>query len=269
MTLFGSPAILALPAGFHTMTTKIWSLFQYPPKPELAAAASLPLLLAHHRPAARAGGRARPARLHGGRAARAAPPRLVRLGRWRWPALALCLAVLCLPVFLPYGALLNAAFSRIPSQPLTLDDLHAAQLQLRVLRAVRHPARHEEHVPAGRDGRHLRHAAGAGDRLSHRARGRARPPRAGLPRHGADRHSRHRAGRRPVPRLHARADRALRHAVDPAARLPHDRAAGRLPAAAVGLPLAVARAGGGRAASSAPRGCARCATSPRRCSAPA
>src|SRR5258707_2377000 len=44
MTLFGSPAILALPAGFHTMTTKIWSLFQYPPKLELAAAASLPLL---------------------------------------------------------------------------------------------------------------------------------------------------------------------------------------------------------------------------------
>ena len=36
MTLFGSPAILALPAGFHTMTTKIWSLFQYPPKLELA-----------------------------------------------------------------------------------------------------------------------------------------------------------------------------------------------------------------------------------------
>src|SRR5262249_30043281 len=45
MTLFGSPAILALPAGFHTMTTKIWSLFQYPPKPELAAAAPLPLLV--------------------------------------------------------------------------------------------------------------------------------------------------------------------------------------------------------------------------------
>jgi iron(III) transport system permease protein len=39
MTLFGSPAILAMPAGFHTMTTKIWSLFQYPPNPELAAAA--------------------------------------------------------------------------------------------------------------------------------------------------------------------------------------------------------------------------------------
>src|SRR6516162_7482339 len=34
MTLFGSPAILAIPAGFHTMTPKIWSLFNYPPKPE-------------------------------------------------------------------------------------------------------------------------------------------------------------------------------------------------------------------------------------------
>ena len=45
MTLFGSPAILAIPAGFHTMTTKIWSLFNYPPKPELAAAASVPLLV--------------------------------------------------------------------------------------------------------------------------------------------------------------------------------------------------------------------------------
>src|SRR5206468_10232449 len=45
MTLFGSPAILAIPAGFHTITTKIRSLFNYPPKPELAAAASIPLLV--------------------------------------------------------------------------------------------------------------------------------------------------------------------------------------------------------------------------------
>ena len=45
LTMFGSPAILALPAGFHVVTTKIWSLFQYPPKPGLAAAAALPLLI--------------------------------------------------------------------------------------------------------------------------------------------------------------------------------------------------------------------------------
>ena len=45
LNLFGSPAILAIPAGFHTLTTRIWSLFQFPPKPELAAAASIPLLV--------------------------------------------------------------------------------------------------------------------------------------------------------------------------------------------------------------------------------
>ena len=37
MNNFGSPAILALPAGLYTVTTKIWSLFQYPPQPGLAA----------------------------------------------------------------------------------------------------------------------------------------------------------------------------------------------------------------------------------------
>ncbi len=120
MTLFGSPAILALPAGFHTLTTKIWSLFQYPPKPEVAAAASLPLLvltIGLLRAQAAVLGR-RGYTVVGGKSG---APRPVRLGPLRWPAFALCLAMLCLSVFLPYGALFNAAFSRIPSQPLTLD----------------------------------------------------------------------------------------------------------------------------------------------------
>src|SRR5437763_1402653 len=110
MTLFGSPAILALPAGFHTMTTKIWSLFQYPPKLELAAAAAMPLLLLTilllqgqkfllgRRGYSVLGGK------YGA-------PRLIVLGRWRWVAMAFCLIVLLNPVFLPYLALLNAAFS--------------------------------------------------------------------------------------------------------------------------------------------------------------
>jgi iron(III) transport system permease protein len=118
MTLFGSPAILALPAGFHTMTTKIWSLFQFPPKPELGAAASLPLLILTIvllRAQALVLGR-RGYTVVGGKSG---PPRPVRLGALRWPALLLCLAMLCLPVFLPYGALLNAALSRVASQPLT------------------------------------------------------------------------------------------------------------------------------------------------------
>src|SRR5579863_3525987 len=110
MTLFGSPAILALPAGFHTMTTKIWSLFQYPPKLELAAAAAVPLLvltilllqgqkfLLGRRGFSVLGGK------YGA-------PRRVEMKKWRWAALAFCLLILLNPVFLPYFALFNAAFS--------------------------------------------------------------------------------------------------------------------------------------------------------------
>src|SRR5258705_2368997 len=118
ITLFRSPAILAIPAGFHTMTTKIWSLFQYPPKMQLAAAASVPLLvltimllraesfLLGRRGYAVVGGRQ-------------GDPRLVQLGNWKWVALGVVLLVLCNPVFLPYGALLNAAFSPAASQFVT------------------------------------------------------------------------------------------------------------------------------------------------------
>jgi iron(III) transport system permease protein len=115
LNLFGSPAILAIPAGFHTLTTRIWSLFQYPPKPELAAAASLPLLLLTIvllRAQAVVIGRRSYAVLGGKYGA----PRLVGLGCLRWPALGLCLAILMMPVFLPYGALLNAALAKIASR---------------------------------------------------------------------------------------------------------------------------------------------------------
>jgi iron(III) transport system permease protein len=110
MTLFGSPAILALPAGFHTMTTKIWSLFQYPPKLELAAAAAVPLLIltilllqAQKFILGRRG-----YSVVGGKYG---APRRVEMKAWRWAALGFCLMILLSPVFLPYFALLNAAFS--------------------------------------------------------------------------------------------------------------------------------------------------------------
>src|SRR5262245_38163218 len=118
MTLFGSPAILAIPAGFHTMTTKIWSLFQYPPKPQLAAAASMPLLLLTIlllRAESFLLGR-RGYAVVGGRQGN---PRLVGLGPWKWVALGVVFLVPCCPVFLRYGALLNAAFAPVASQFVT------------------------------------------------------------------------------------------------------------------------------------------------------
>src|SRR3954453_12340225 len=121
MTLFGSPAILALPAGFHTMTTKIWSLFQYPPKPELAAAAALPLLVltvillrAEHMILGRRG-----YSIVGGKYG---APRLIPLHAWRWPAFIICVLVLMLPVFLPYAALLNATFSPVATTFVTVKN---------------------------------------------------------------------------------------------------------------------------------------------------
>jgi iron(III) transport system permease protein len=118
MTLFGSPAILALPSQLHTMTTKIWSLFQYPPKYELAAAASLPLLVLTVlllRAEAMILGRRGYAMVGG----RQSDPRLVTLGGWKWVALGAAMLVLMNPVFLPYGALLNAAFSPVATQLVT------------------------------------------------------------------------------------------------------------------------------------------------------
>jgi len=125
LALFGSPAILAMPAGFHTITTQIWSFFHFPPKTEMAAAFSLPLLLATallllvqkkllgRRGYAAVGGK-------GGQR------RTIPLGAWRWPAYAGCLIVMACAIFLPYGILAKAAFSRAWAQPLTWDNFTLA-----------------------------------------------------------------------------------------------------------------------------------------------
>ena len=122
LALFGSPAILALPAGFHTLTTQIWGMFHYPPRVETAAAISIPLLLATalllslqrrllgRRGYAAVGGK-------GGQRRR------VALGLWRYPAMALVLFVMACAVFLPYGILAKAAFSSAWAQPLSWDNL--------------------------------------------------------------------------------------------------------------------------------------------------
>ena len=117
MTLFGVPAILALPAGVDTMTTKIWSLFQFPPQPGLAAAASLPLLLVTVvllRSQAAIMGR-RGYSIIGGKSTGI---RTIRLKAWKLPALGLFAFVLSCSVVLPYGVLLRTAFLKNWSAPM-------------------------------------------------------------------------------------------------------------------------------------------------------
>ncbi len=122
LALFGSPAILAMPAGKHTITTQIWALFQHPAKPEVAAAfsfclltATATLLLLQRRIIGRRG-----FATVGGRGS---GRRLIRLQSWRAPALGFCLLVLACSVFLPYAVLLKAAFSKVWSLPLSWENL--------------------------------------------------------------------------------------------------------------------------------------------------
>ena len=124
LTMFGSPAVLALPSGFHVITTKIWSLFQFPPKPGLAAACAVPLLLVTM---LLLWGQkwllgAKSYTVLGGKSGM---PRLTALGRWRWLAGAYVVAVMGLTLVLPYLALLKTAITSTVSEPLNWQTLTA------------------------------------------------------------------------------------------------------------------------------------------------
>jgi iron(III) transport system permease protein len=121
LSLFGAPAILGLPAGLHTITTQIWALFQYPPRLDMAAAFSVPLLLATMALIAlqkRILGRKGFSTVGG----KGGQKRLVQLGWGRFPVLLLVLGILSLSVFLPYWILLKAALSKAWALPLTWDN---------------------------------------------------------------------------------------------------------------------------------------------------
>jgi iron(III) transport system permease protein len=121
LSLFGAPAILGLPAGLHTITTQIWALFQYPPRLDMAAAFSVPLLLATMALIAlqkKILGRKGYSTVGG----KGGQKRLIRLGWARIPVVLLVFGILSLSVFLPYWILLKAALSKAWALPLTWDN---------------------------------------------------------------------------------------------------------------------------------------------------
>lgn len=118
---FGAPAALALPAGFNTLTTKIFTLFAYPPRFELAAACVLPLI-------ATTGfllwlqskvlGRAKYTTLTG----KLGRPQAVQLGKARYFTSGFCWAVLGVAFFLPVGMLAMSSFTIHWGYPLTVEN---------------------------------------------------------------------------------------------------------------------------------------------------
>lgn len=118
----GAPLLIAVPARFQVITTQLFQFFQFPSKVEVAAAYSLPLLLI-------TGGLLLVQRRLLARKAfatftgKGGAQRTIVLGRWRFLALAWCLAVAVLSLFLPALTLLSAATAKGWARGWTLHNL--------------------------------------------------------------------------------------------------------------------------------------------------
>lgn len=111
IAIFGTPALIAIPARFSVLTTQLWEFFSPPIRAEVAAAYALPLLLIT---AAMFGVQRALTRRRGFVAltGKGAERRPIALGPWRWVMLAYAWLVIALAVLLPYGVLSQAAFAR-------------------------------------------------------------------------------------------------------------------------------------------------------------
>ncbi len=111
IALFGSQAIIGLPARIFTLPTRIYALFNYPPEYGLASALSLVFVAITV--AALYLQRAYLARRSyvtlGGKGSR---PQRVALGGWRWPVFAFCALIFVFAILLPYGSLLAVSLSK-------------------------------------------------------------------------------------------------------------------------------------------------------------
>lgn len=121
IALFGSPALIAIPARFNVVTTQLLQFFSQPIRSEVAAAYALPLLLitvvlfgfqrrlVHRRGFVALTGK-------GGER------RIMELGPWRWVAFGYAFFILSLSVILPYIVLGQAALSKAWGKGMSWDN---------------------------------------------------------------------------------------------------------------------------------------------------
>jgi iron(III) transport system permease protein len=128
IALFGAPALIALPARFHVVSTQLWQFFEYPVRVEEAAAYAMPLLaitvlmFALQRSLLGRRGYVAVSGKGGER-------RMIRLGAWRWAMLGYALAVSLLSVLLPMLVLMQAAFAKAWGRGFALDNLTLANFR--------------------------------------------------------------------------------------------------------------------------------------------
>jgi iron(III) transport system permease protein len=128
IALFGTPALIAVPAHFSVMTTQLWNFFEYPVQVEVAAAYCAPLvgitmfLLWFQRAVLSRKGFVAVTGKGGER-------RLIPLGRWRWVALLYALIIGALSVYLPLATICQAAFSKAWGRGFSLQNLTLANFR--------------------------------------------------------------------------------------------------------------------------------------------
>src|SRR3954468_6923192 len=122
IALFGAPALIALPARFHVVSTQLWQFFESPVRGAGGAAYSLPLLLItiamlwlQRSVLGRRG--------YTAVTGKGGERRLIRLGPWRWAMLGYAGFVCALSVVLPMIVLLQAAFAKAWGRGFSLDNL--------------------------------------------------------------------------------------------------------------------------------------------------
>jgi iron(III) transport system permease protein len=125
IALYGTPALIAIPAGINLATTQIVSFFQYPLQVEQAAAFSMPILLLTivmlmlqrwllaqrgYVSVSGKGGERRP----------------FDIGAWKWLLLAYAVVIAALSVLLPLTILVLASLSKAWGRGLALENLTLA-----------------------------------------------------------------------------------------------------------------------------------------------
>lgn len=122
IALFGSPAMIAIPARYNVVTTQLLEFFSYPVRVEVAEAYALPLLavtVALYLLQQRLIGRRGHVTLTG----KGGERRMIELGPWRWMALGGCLAVSALSVIMPLVIIGQAAFAKAWTRGFSADNL--------------------------------------------------------------------------------------------------------------------------------------------------
>jgi iron(III) transport system permease protein len=121
IALFGTPALIAIPARFNVVTTQLLQFFSQPIRAEVAAAYAVPLLLIT---VALFGVQRWLVRRRGfvSLTGKGGERRVMALGPWRWVMLGYTILLLTLAVVLPYAVLAQASLSKAWGRGMSVDN---------------------------------------------------------------------------------------------------------------------------------------------------